>query len=86
MELKRGQVVRSKAGRDQGDWQAVLSVDPPWAAVSDGKRRPLERPKRKKLRHLAPTATLLPQEALSTNRRLRAALREYCRQAEDKEP
>ena len=28
--------------------------------VADGKRRPLERPKRKKLFHLAPTGTVLP--------------------------
>lgn len=77
MELKRGQVVRALAGRDQGGFFAVLRLEPPWAELADGKRRPLERPKRKKPMHLAPTGTVLPEEALATNRKLRAALREF---------
>ena len=77
MEVKRGQVVRSIAGHDKGDFQAVLEVLPPYAVVSDGKHRPLERPKRKKLFHLAPTATVLPEEALRTNRQIRTALRPF---------
>lgn len=76
MELKRGQVVKSKAGRDRGGYLAVLEADPCWAVVADGKRRPIERPKRKKLIHLSPTLRVLPKEALTTNRKLRAALRE----------
>ena len=74
MELTRGQVVKAKAGRDKGGYFAVVSLAPPWAQVCDGKRRPLERPKRKKLIHLASTRTVLPEEALATNRKLRAAL------------
>lgn len=75
MNLKRGQVVWSKAGRDQGSFLAVLECRSPWAVLADGGRRPLERPKRKRLIHLAPTARVLPEEALAGNRRLRAALR-----------
>ena len=45
MNLKRGQVVWSKAGRDQGSFLAVLECRPPWAVLADGGRRPLERPK-----------------------------------------
>ena len=55
MELKRGQVVRSKAGRDQGSFMAVLGAEPQWAVLADGKGRPLERPKRKNIRHISPT-------------------------------
>ena len=55
MEIKRGQVVRSLAGHDKGDFQTVLELLPPYAVVCDGKRRSLEHPKRKKLLHLAPT-------------------------------
>lgn len=77
MEVKRGQVVRSKAGHDKGDFQTVLELSPPYAVVCDGKRRPLERPKRKKLFHLAPTGTVLPEEALRTNRQIRTALRPF---------
>lgn len=77
MEVKRGQVVRSIAGHDKGGFLTVLEVSPPCALVSDGKRRPLERPKWKKLFHLAPTASVLPEEALETNRKIRAALRPF---------
>lgn len=82
MEVKRGQVVRSKAGHDKGDFQAVLRVEGPTAMVCDGKRRPLERPKRKKLIHLAATATVLGEDALRTNRQIRAALRPFRERAE----
>ena len=77
MEWKRGQVVRSLAGHDQGSFLTVLEAAPPYAVVADGKRRPLERPKRKKLLHLAPTGTVLPQEAVKTNGKIRKALRPF---------
>lgn len=77
MEWKRGQVVRSLAGHDTGSFLVVLESAPPFAVVADGKRRPLERPKRKKQFHLAPTGTVLPEEALKTNRQIRAALRPF---------
>ena len=75
MEIKRGQVVISIAGHDKGGFLTVLEVDPPCVFVCDGKRRPLERPKRKKAFHVAPTAVILPEEALQTNRQIRTALR-----------
>ena len=77
MEWKRGQVVRALAGREKGGFYAILRLDPPWAELADGKHRPLDRPKRKKLMHMAPSAAVLPEEALATNRKLRAALREF---------
>ena len=77
MEWKRGQVVRSKAGRDKDSFLAVVAIEPPCALVCDGKQRPLERPKRKNLLHLAPTGTVLPEECLATNRKLRAALDQF---------
>ena len=83
MEVQRGQGVRSLAGHDKGGFLAVVQVAPPFAFVCDGKRRPLERPKRKKLFHLAPTATVLPEEALRTNRQIRSALRRFAGSAEN---
>ena len=70
MEVIRGQVVRSKAGHDKEGFLAV---------------RPLERPKRKKLIHVAPTATVLPEAALKTDRSIRAALRAFVRQSTEKD-
>ena len=77
MEIRRGQVMRSLAGHDKGDFQTVLKVEGVFAYMADGKRRKLENPKKKKLKHLAPTGTVLSENSLSTNRQIRMALAEY---------
>lgn len=82
MELRRGQVVRSIAGHDKGAFLTVLEVLSPLTVVCDGKRRPLERPKRKKFFHLAPTDTVLPEEMLQTNRQIRRALQSFSGKAD----
>lgn len=69
-------VVRSLAGRDAGDWFAVIESDADFALIVNGKSRPLERPKRKRKKHLAPTAMVLPEQAFAGNRALRKALTE----------
>lgn len=70
-------VVKSLAGRDSGEWFAVISCDDDFALIANGKSRPLERPKRKKLRHLEASETLISIEDLATDRKLRRALREF---------
>ena len=77
MEMKRGQVVQSKAGHDKGDFQTVLSVEMPYVILCDGKRRSLEHPKRKKIMHIGKTLTVLEENQLKTNRQIRAALRKF---------
>ena len=52
MENITGLVVRSKAGRDKGNRFVVLSYENGYAYVADGELRRVERPKKKKLRHL----------------------------------
>ena len=56
---------------------AVLSIEGDFATVANGRSRPLENPKRKRLKHLAPTGRILNERSLSTNRELRAALAVY---------
>lgn len=46
MQVQRGMVAHSMAGRDKGTVCAVLDYQAPYAWISDGKRRPLERPKK----------------------------------------
>lgn len=70
-------VVRSLAGRDAGEWFAVLSCEGDFVQIANGKSRPLERPKRKRSKHVAFTQRCLPEEALASNRALRAALRGF---------
>ena len=45
-------VVVSVAGRDQGKWLYVIAQDPTYLYLADGKGRSLEKPKRKKRRHV----------------------------------
>ena len=51
MEVQRGQIMRSLAGHDKGDFQAVVKLEGSFAYMADGKRRKLEDPKKKKLKH-----------------------------------
>ena len=74
MEVTKGLVVLSKAGRDKGKFLAVVGCDGRFCSLADGKERPLERPKRKELRHIASTGTVLQPGSMETNRQLRRAL------------
>jgi hypothetical protein len=55
--MKRGTIVFSKAGRDKGKPLVVTEVQGEFLYLVDGKKRPLERPKKKKLKHIQPTKT-----------------------------
>lgn len=52
MELERADVVKSLRGRDTGEMFFVLESDGVYALIADGKGRRIEKPKKKKLRHL----------------------------------
>ena len=45
-------VVRSTAGRDQGKLFYVIGTDPVFLLLANGKDRTLEKPKRKKRKHI----------------------------------
>lgn len=74
MNFVAGSVVRSKAGHDKGSFYAVLSVDEDMALIADGYDRPVSRPKRKKLIHLAFTRTVLSEQILNDDSKLSEAL------------
>ena len=73
--LARAAVVRSAAGRDKGRLLAVVRAENAAVFVCDGKERPLNRPKRKNIRHVTPTQAALLEDALANDRVLRRALR-----------
>ena len=54
MDFVKGQLVRSKAGRDKTRTYAVLDVEGEILALADGSHRMVTNPKRKKSRHVAP--------------------------------
>lgn len=54
--IRPGDIVISKAGRDKGKALIVLErLDENFILVVDGKLRPLEKPKKKKLLHIQKT-------------------------------
>ena len=68
-----GCVVRSKAGRDEGRRFIVLSLDgEEFAYVADGDLRKVEKPKRKRVKHLYVTEELVSslQSKLLTGERV----------------
>ena len=75
MELVKGSVVISKAGRDKGYYLAVMEITDGCVYVCDGKERPVERPKKKNPLHLAKTHFVLSEDETATNRSLKKALK-----------
>ena len=52
-DFRISDVVKSTAGRDQGELFYVLKIDGQFLMLANGKDRPLDRPKRKKCKHVA---------------------------------
>ena len=77
LEIVKGSVVKARAGRDKDDFFIVVEVDSEYAMICNGKRRSVEKPKRKKLKHLYATKTVVEEKSMSTNREIRKALSRF---------
>ena len=84
MENLTGLIVRSKAGRDKGDYFIVLRSEEEFVYMANGELRKVDCPKKKKLKHLQMTSHICEsvQENIRkgetvTNSELRKALAEY---------
>ena len=84
MEYQIGQVVYSKSGHDKGDVQMIIAIDGDFLLLADGKRRKLEKPKRKKKLHVQPTfyvenevAAKLQEGAYVLDADIKKALKKY---------
>ena len=53
MDIARSDIVKATAGRDKGKLFFVLDAEEDFLLLADGKTRRLERPKRKKRKHVA---------------------------------
>ena len=51
-DINISDVVMTTAGRDAGQWFYVISADPVFLLLANGKDRTLEKPKRKKRKHV----------------------------------
>ena len=74
MELKVGQVVKSLAGHDKGDYAVIAGFENDKVLVCDGKHRKLDKPKCKNLKHLEATEMLLEPDSMATDKMLRKTL------------
>lgn len=77
MDFVKGRLVRSKAGRDKTRTFAVLAVEGQMLFLADGNLRTVAQPKRKKMRHVAPTATVLGNQLLQSDQLLSEAIAAY---------
>lgn len=76
MEVVNGMIVRSCAGRDKGNFLVVVQRDKDFVYLADGKERRLDAPKKKRLKHVRITNTVIDMQSL-TDKKLRSVIREY---------
>ena len=81
MDIVKANIVTSTAGRDKGEVFFVLATEGDFLLLADGKTRPVERPKRKRRKHVelvqegcGPAADKIRSSEKITNSELRKAL------------
>lgn len=76
MSIVKGSIVRARAGRDKDKFFVVLRTEEEYAYIADGKRRKVDKPKKKKLIHLAPSNSVYTGST-DTNPKIRTILKDY---------
>ena len=83
--MERGNVVRSMAGHDKDSFYMIVDIQDGFVLLADGRRRKLLKPKRKSLKHIAKTNTILCINEVISDKRLRYLLRPFNGQSGDTE-
>lgn len=76
MKAENGRIVRVIAGHDKDLFMVITAVEGDFAYISDGKSRKLDKPKKKRLKHLRFTNTVINTDGL-TDKQLRRFIGEY---------
>ena len=76
MKLLKGSVVRAEAGRDGGKYFAVVDADEKYCLIADGKSRKLSSPKRKNIKHIRVTDSMIDLNDI-TDKKLRNTLKQF---------
>ena len=76
MKLLKGSVVIAEAGRDGGKYFAVVEADEKYCLIADGKSRKLSSPKRKNIKHIRVTDSMIDLNDI-TDKKLRNALKQF---------
>lgn len=77
MQIIQGMIVKSNAGHDKERFYLVVRLENGSAYIADGKRRKLGRPKRKSLKHLSSTTSIVDVSLYDTDKKLRHLLWEF---------
>ncbi len=72
-----GKIVLSLAGRDKGEYLAVINCEKNYVFVANGKNRKIELPKRKNIKHISVTDQALSKDQMKTNKSLKRAIAVY---------
>ena len=76
MKLLKGSVVRAEAGRDGGGYFVVTDCDEKYCLIADGKSRKLDKPKRKNIKHIRITDSMIDLNDI-TDKKLRNTLKQF---------
>ena len=76
MKLLKGSVVRAEAGRDGGGYFVIVEADEKYCLIADGKSRKLARPKRKNIKHIRATNSMIDVNEI-TDKKLRNMLKQF---------
>ena len=87
MDFEIGQIVYSKSGHDKTLPFIVTAVDGEYLYLADGKSRKLEKPKKKKIKHVQGTKHIcedikkkLEEKSYLQDAQILKAIKEYCRE------
>lgn len=76
MKLSKGSVVRATAGKDNGKLFAVTDIQDGYCFIANGKSRKLASHKRKNIKHICPTNSMININDNITDKKLRTLLRQ----------
>lgn len=76
VNIEVGSLVYANAGRDKGSLFVAVRVYGGYIEIADGRKRKLQKPKRKNIKHISPAGETVKPEEL-TNKKLRRLIREY---------
>lgn len=76
MDISIGTIVKACAGRDGNDYFVVVAHDDTWVYIANGKNRRLSKPKKKNVKHLKLTKSIIDLEKF-TDKKLKRFLNGY---------
>jgi ribosomal protein L14E/L6E/L27E len=76
VNIQIGSPVIGLAGRDKGSLFVAVGISGGFVYIADGRKRKLEKPKRKNVKHISPVGTPIEVGGL-TNKSIRRLINEY---------